>query len=62
MTEQAMAGGFAALGLHPQLLAAVADLRASLEAAQRSLDRLSDPRAALLGPNRSQLGPGEKLP
>ena len=26
MTEQAMAGGFAALGLHPQLLAAVADL------------------------------------
>ncbi|MCU0765249.1 MAG: MlaD family protein [Burkholderiaceae bacterium] len=45
-----------------QLLAAVGDLRAGLEAAQRSLDRLSDPRAALLGPNRSQLGPGEKLP
>jgi phospholipid/cholesterol/gamma-HCH transport system substrate-binding protein len=45
-----------------QLLAAVGDLRASLEAAQRSLDRLADPRAALLGPNRSQLGPGERLP
>lgn len=65
---QAQAAGAArrldasAAHIDDQLLAAVADLRASLEAAQRSLDRLSDPRAALLGPNRSQLGPGEKLP
>jgi hypothetical protein len=29
---------------------------------QRSLDRLNDPRAALLGPQQSRLGPGEKLP
>ena len=45
-----------------QLLVTVGELRTSLEAMQRSLDRLSDPRAALLGPDRSRLGPGEKLP
>lgn len=45
-----------------QLLVAVSELRGSLEAVQRSLDRLHDPRAALLGPERSRLGPGEKLP
>lgn len=45
-----------------QLLVAVTDLRGSLEAIQRSLDRFNDPRAALLGPERSRLGPGEKLP
>lgn len=48
--------------LDEQLLIAVSDLRISLEAMQRSLDRLNDPRAALLGPDRSRLGPGEKLP
>ena len=42
--------------------AAVAELRLSVEAATRSLDRLRDPRAALLGPQKSQLGPGEQLP
>jgi ABC-type transporter Mla subunit MlaD len=45
-----------------QLLVAVSDLRASLDTMQRSLDRLGDPRAALLGPEPSRLGPGEKLP
>jgi phospholipid/cholesterol/gamma-HCH transport system substrate-binding protein len=44
-----------------QLLVAVGDLRTSLDTMQRSLDRLSDPRAALLGPEPSRLGPGEKL-
>ena len=48
--------------LDEQLLVAVSDLRMSLEAMQRSLDRFNDPRAALLGPERSRLGPGEKLP
>jgi ABC-type transporter Mla subunit MlaD len=45
-----------------QLGATVADLRASVEAVTRVLERLREPRAALLGPNRLQLGPGEKLP
>jgi phospholipid/cholesterol/gamma-HCH transport system substrate-binding protein len=44
-----------------QLLAAVSDLRASLEGMQRSLDRLGDPRTAFLGPEASRLGPGEKM-
>ena len=48
--------------LDEQLLVAVSELRTSLELMQRSLDRLGDPRAALLGPERSRLGPGEKLP
>jgi phospholipid/cholesterol/gamma-HCH transport system substrate-binding protein len=48
--------------LDEQLLVAVSDLRAGLEAMQRSFDRLNDPRTALLGPERSRLGPGEKLP
>jgi len=45
-----------------QLLVAVGDLRASLDTMQRSLDRFGDPRSALLGPEPSRLGPGEKLP
>lgn len=48
--------------LDEQLLVAVGELRTSLDAMQRSLDRFNDPRAALLGPERSRLGPGEKLP
>lgn len=48
--------------LDDQLLVAVGELRSSLETAQRTLDRLGDPRAALLGPDPSRLGPGEKLP
>jgi phospholipid/cholesterol/gamma-HCH transport system substrate-binding protein len=45
-----------------QLLVAVTELRTSLQTMQRSLDRLSDPRTALLGPEPSRLGPGEKMP
>lgn len=41
------------------LSATTAELRLSLEATSRVLDRLRDPRAALLGPGTAQLGPGE---
>ncbi len=51
-----------AANIDDQLLVAVGELRSSLQAIQRSLDRFNDPRAALLGPERSRLGPGEKLP
>ncbi len=49
-----------AAGLDDQLGAAVGELRLSIEAASRVVDRLRDPRAALLGPGKAQLGPGEK--
>lgn len=45
-----------------QLQTAVTELRLSVETAARMIDRLRDPRAALLGPSKSQLGPGETLP
>ena len=45
-----------------QLGAAVSELRVSVEAATRVLDRLREPRSALLGPSKAQLGPGEKAP
>lgn len=45
-----------------QLGTAVTEMRATIETATRVLDRLREPRAALLGPNKGQLGPGEKLP
>ena len=45
-----------------QLHTAVTELRLSVETAARVIDRLRDPRAALLGPSKSQLGPGETLP
>jgi ABC-type transporter Mla subunit MlaD len=45
-----------------QLGAAMTEMRSSIEVATRVLDRLREPRAALLGPNKLQLGPGEKLP
>ena len=51
-----------AANLDDQLNIAVTELRSSVEAATRVLDRLREPRAALLGPNKLQLGPGEKLP
>ena len=51
-----------AANVDDQLGAAVTELRVSVEAATRVLDRLREPRSALLGPNKSQLGPGEKLP
>jgi len=45
-----------------QLNATTSELRASLEAATRVLDRLRDPRAAVLGPTPGQRGPGEAKP
>jgi len=62
-TLQAEAAGTArrldasAAHIDDQLLIAVGELRTSLEAVQRSLDRLNDPRTALFGPERSRLGP-----
>lgn len=51
-----------ATNVDEQLNAAVTELRLSVETATRVIDRLRDPRAALLGPTKSQLGPGETLP
>lgn len=45
-----------------QLGVATAELRLSLEATTRVMDRLRDPRAALLGPGPQQFGPGEAKP
>lgn len=52
----------AAEHMEDQLTAASTELRASLEATQRVLDRLRDPRAAVLGPTAAQRGPGEDKP
>jgi phospholipid/cholesterol/gamma-HCH transport system substrate-binding protein len=49
-----------AVGFDDQLAATVAELRSSIDAAVRTLERLQEPRAALLGPSKAQLGPGEK--
>jgi phospholipid/cholesterol/gamma-HCH transport system substrate-binding protein len=49
-------------GVEDQLSAAVTELRLSVETGARLLDRLREPRAALLGPGKSQLGPGERAP
>jgi phospholipid/cholesterol/gamma-HCH transport system substrate-binding protein len=59
-TAQRLEGTVA--GVDDQLRAVVADLRSSTEVAARTLDRLADPRARLLGPSEAQLGPGEVLP
>ena len=53
--------GSAAL-VEDQLGAATAELRLSMDAATRVLDKLRDPRAALLGPGPQQFGPGESKP
>jgi ABC-type transporter Mla subunit MlaD len=42
-----------------QLNAAVVELKATSSTLNRLLDRLQDPRAALLGPSSTQRGPGE---
>jgi phospholipid/cholesterol/gamma-HCH transport system substrate-binding protein len=42
-----------------QFGAAVVELKATSETLNRLLDRLQDPRAALLGPSNAQRGPGE---
>ena len=49
----------AAESVDDQLGAATSELRLSVENVARVLDRLRDPRAALLGPAPAQLGPGE---
>ena len=51
-----------AANIERQLDAAVTELRLSVETATRVLDRLRDPRAAVFGPGKAQLGPGEHLP
>lgn len=50
-----------AAALEDQLAASLTELRASVDAAARALDRLQDPRRALLGPDKATLGPGESL-
>jgi phospholipid/cholesterol/gamma-HCH transport system substrate-binding protein len=45
--------------LSDQLSAAVTDLRRSLESAELTLQRLQDPRSAVLGASPARLGPGE---
>ena len=42
-----------------QFTVAVIELRTTVEAMTRLLDQLRDPRAALLGPGKTQRGPGE---
>ncbi len=42
-----------------QFTVAVIELRSTVEAMTRLLDQLRDPRAALLGPGKTQRGPGE---
>jgi phospholipid/cholesterol/gamma-HCH transport system substrate-binding protein len=51
-----------AVNIDDQLGAAITELRLSVEASTRVLDRLREPRAALLGPGPAQLGPGENKP
>jgi phospholipid/cholesterol/gamma-HCH transport system substrate-binding protein len=48
-----------ALNIDDQLGAVAAELRLGIESATRVIDRLREPRAALLGPAAAQLGPGE---
>lgn len=47
------------IGLH-ELRATSQELRSSVELITRTLDRLQDPKALLLGPSDRQLGPGEE--
>jgi len=42
-----------------ELRSTAQDLRSSIELVSRALDRLQDPKAALLGPSAQQYGPGE---
>ena len=51
-----------ASNIDDHLNAAMSELRQSIETATRALDGLREPRAALLGPEKAQLGPGEQLP
>ena len=49
------------VGVH-ELRASAEELRSNLELITRTLDRLQDPKALLLGPSPAQMGPGERLP
>ncbi len=51
-----------AANIDDQLSGAITELRLSVEVGTRLMDRLREPRAALLGPGPAQLGPGEKPP
>jgi len=51
--------GGAANATEEQMTAAVIELRRTVDSMNRVLDRLQDPRAALLGPTPGQRGPGE---
>ena len=51
--------GGAANATEEQMTAAVIELRRTVDSMNRVLDRLHDPRAALLGPAPEQRGPGE---
>lgn len=51
--------GGAASATEDQLTAATIELRRTVESVNRVLDRLQDPRAALLGATQNQRGPGE---
>lgn len=51
-----------AASLDDQMAATITELRLSVAAGGRVMDRLREPRAALLGPGPAQLGPGEKKP
>lgn len=51
--------GSAANATEEQLTSAVIELRRTVESMNRVLDRLQDPRAALLGATKTQRGPGE---
>ena len=47
------------VGTH-ELRATAAELRANVDLITRTLDRLQDPKALLLGPSTRQMGPGEE--
>jgi ABC-type transporter Mla subunit MlaD len=51
--------GSAANATEEQLTTAAIELRRTVESLNRVLDRLQDPRAALLGATKTQRGPGE---
>jgi phospholipid/cholesterol/gamma-HCH transport system substrate-binding protein len=52
----------AASSTDDQLAVVALELRETVNALNRALERFHDPSAALLGPSRAQLGPGEKNP